>query len=145
MALGIIGGLAVTVWVFPFVAFGGFIVVAYNSGLWNGRFHSDIWFAVAWGAFPALTAYWVQAETLTIPACLVAAGCFAFSLAQRTLSTEVRNIRRRTLRLEGSRETTDGRVLRLDRASVIAAPERALVLMSVTAVVLAAGLLAARY
>ena len=138
VALGILGGLAVTLWIFPFVAFGGFIVVAYNSGLWKDRFHSDIWFAVAWGGFPPLTAYWVQAESLTASACLVAAGCFAFSLAQRALSTQVRNIRRRTIRLEGSLETTDGTVLRLERAVIIAAPERALGLMSVTAVVLAA-------
>ena len=145
VALGILGGLAVTLWIFPFVAFGGFIVVAYNSGLWKDRFHSDIWFAVAWGGFPPLTAYWVQAESLTASACLVAAGCFAFSLAQRALSTQVRNIRRRTIRLEGSLETTDGTVLRLERAVIIAAPERALGLMSVTAVVLAAGVLVARY
>ena len=145
VVLGVVGGLAGTVWTLPFVGFGGFIVVAYNLGLWNGRFHSDVWFALTWGAFPAITSYWVQAETLTAPACLLAVGCFAFSLAQRTLSTQVRNIRRRTVRLEGSMETSDGQVLGLDRSSIIAAPERALGLLSVTAVVLAAGLLAARY
>ena len=40
-----------------FVAFGGFIVAAYNLELGGGRFHDTFWFALAWGAFPALTAY----------------------------------------------------------------------------------------
>ena len=33
---------------------GAFIVVAYNLELFGGRFHTDFWFALAWGAFPAL-------------------------------------------------------------------------------------------
>lgn len=145
VALGIISGLTGTIWTFPFVAFGGFIVIAYNLELWKGRFHSDIWFAAAWGAFPAITSYWVQAETLTAASCLLALGCFAFSLSQRTLSTEVRNIRRHTRVLRGSMETWEGQVVQLSRFSIIAAPERALGLLSVTAMVLAAGLLVARY
>ena len=49
---------------FPFIAAGAFIVVAYNLELFGGRFHTDFWFAAAWGAFPALTAYWANAVSL---------------------------------------------------------------------------------
>ena len=42
-------------WLLAFVAFGAFIVVAYNLELFGGAFHSDLWFALAWGAFPVLT------------------------------------------------------------------------------------------
>ena len=40
---------------------GGFAVVAYNLELFGGRFHTDFWFAAAWGAFPALTGWWSNA------------------------------------------------------------------------------------
>ena len=46
----------------PFVVVGRFIVFAYNLELFGGRFHSDVWFALAWGAFPVLTAYFGAAE-----------------------------------------------------------------------------------
>ena len=45
----------------PFVVAGAFCVVAYNLELFGGRFHTDFWFAAAWGAFPALTGFWVNA------------------------------------------------------------------------------------
>ena len=45
----------------PFVVAGAFLVLAYNLELFGGRFHTDFWFAAAWGAFPALTGYWVNA------------------------------------------------------------------------------------
>ena len=34
--------------------------VAYNLELLGGRFHTDFWFAAAWGAFPALTGWLVN-------------------------------------------------------------------------------------
>ena len=45
----------------PFVAAGVFLVLAYNLELFGGRFHTDFWFAAAWGAFPAATSYWANA------------------------------------------------------------------------------------
>ena len=44
----------------PFVLAGAFLVLAYNLELFGGRFHTDFWFAAAWGAFPALTGCWVE-------------------------------------------------------------------------------------
>ena len=73
---------------------GAFIVVAYNLELFGGAFHSDLWFALAWGAFPVLTAYFASAERLRGEAVAAAAFAVFASLAQRTLSTQVRYARR---------------------------------------------------
>ena len=144
MALGAVAGLVVTVWIIPFVASGGFIVVAYNLGLWHGRFHSDFWFAFAWGALPALTSYWINSLNMNVAVALLAAGCFTLSLAQRTLSTQVRTIRRKTLSVAGTMQMADGSIIEFDSSSMISVPEQALQLLSLTIVVFATGLLTFR-
>jgi ABC-type branched-subunit amino acid transport system permease subunit len=108
VGIGAVGMATVSLSLAVFVAAGAFIVVAYNLELFGGRFHSDTWFAVAWGAFPALTSYWANALTLRPPGVAVAAGCFALSLAQRRLSTPVRELRRRTLSVRGTQTLVDG-------------------------------------
>ena len=37
------------------VAVGAFLVPAYNLELLGGRFHRDLWFGLAWGAFALRT------------------------------------------------------------------------------------------
>ena len=76
IGIGVLASLAISLWAVSFVLFGGFMVVAYNLELFGGKFHSDAWFAVAWGAFPALTGYWANAERLDFQALLIAAACF---------------------------------------------------------------------
>jgi hypothetical protein len=93
-AIGIVVASRSTWWLLVFVALGAFIVVAYNLELFGGMFHSDIWFALAWGAFPVLTAYFASAERLRAEAVVAAAFAVLASLAQRTLSTQVRVARR---------------------------------------------------
>src|SRR4051812_7296788 len=102
MAIGIAGAATVSLGLVPFIAAGGFIVVAYNLELFGGRFHSDFWFAAAWGAFPALTGYWINALEFRLQGLAVAAGCFMLSVGQRRLSTPVRELRRRTVSVTGS-------------------------------------------
>jgi hypothetical protein len=127
-----------------FVVVGGFIVVAYNLELFGGAFHSDVWFALAWGAFPALTANWANTLSFSIPSVLVAGGCFALSLAQRALSTPVRELRRRVVSVRGTLEYADGTTSPIDAAYVRAGPERALKAMSVGLPLVATGLVALR-
>jgi hypothetical protein len=93
-AIGVAVAAGSTWWLLSFVAFGAFVAVAYNLELFDGAFHSDLWFAVAWGAFPVLTAYFAAAERLRVEALAAAAAALLVSLAQRTLSTEVRFARR---------------------------------------------------
>jgi hypothetical protein len=126
LAIGVGAAAAWGWWLLAFVAVGGFLVPAYNLELFGGRFHSDLWFGLAWGAFPLLTAYFAQAQTLRAPALLAAVFATALSLAQRTLSTVVRAVRR------------DG------ASGEIAAPEAALRALTVAACTLAAALVVLR-
>ena len=128
-AIGIAAALAWTPWLLIFVAAGAFIVVAYNLELFGGAFHTDLWFGVAWGAFPLLAAYFVMAETLTPEALLAATFALLASLAQRTLSTEVRDIRRRGL----------------GEVAMLKTPETALRLLSLAMVSLGAALVVLRF
>ncbi len=92
--IGLVVAARSTWWLSAFVAFGAIVVVAYNLELAGGLLHSDVWFAAAWGAFPALTAYFASAQRLRGEAVLAAAFAFLTSLAQRRLSTPAREARR---------------------------------------------------
>ncbi|HEY7281028.1 MAG TPA: hypothetical protein VID47_05470 [Actinomycetota bacterium] len=144
VALGIIGAARVTWWLLACVGFGAFIVLAYNLELFGGRFHGDWWFAIAWGAFPALTAYLAQTGTIRVEAVLVAGACLLLSVAQRTLSTPVRRLRRRTAAVAGQIVLDDGTVLPIDEGALRAAPELALRAIAYALSLLALGLVVAR-
>ncbi|MDX6617493.1 MAG: hypothetical protein QOD60_2584 [Solirubrobacterales bacterium] len=132
-----------------FVVAGAFLVPAYNLELAGGRFHSDFWFAAAWGAFPALTSWWANTLSLAHPdqvaaGLLVAAGCFGLSVAQRRLSTPVRELRRKTASVSGEQRLDDGTSVSLSAEALAAPLDGALRAMSWAVVALAAGLVALR-
>lgn len=143
-AVGIAVALDYSLWVLPLVAVGAFLVPAYNLELAGGRFHSDLWFAFAWGAFPVVTGYVACAGTLRAPAVIAAAWAAALSLAQRQLSTSVRHVRRDVVRMTGDLELADGRRETVTPDVLIAAPEAALRLLAVATVLVAAALVAVR-
>jgi len=136
IALGIAGVLVASPWLLPFIAFGVFMVPAYNLEWFQGRFHSDLWFALAWGVFPFLTGYWVSAETLQWSALAGGVAVFAFSLAQRTLSSRVRILRRKARSVRGTITYADGSTQEIDRQELIAPDERALMLLALAVVAL---------
>ena len=124
IAIGI-GAAAAWGWgLLVFVGAGAVIVPAYNLEL---AFHTDWGFALCWGAFPALTGYFVEAQTLRLEALAAAGYAVALSLAQRALSTPVREARRQ-------RSTTEG----------TEALERALRLLVCASTLIAVALVAAR-
>jgi hypothetical protein len=125
-----IGVVAASAWgwgLLAFVAVGALLVPAYNLELWGGALHTDLGFAAAWGAFPALTGYFVEAQTLRGEAVAAALYAMLLSAAQRALSTPVRRARR-------EHATTEG----------VAPLERALRLLGWAAVALACALVLAR-
>jgi hypothetical protein len=144
VAIGIASALAWTLWLLPFVAFGGFILVAYNLELFGGWFHTDLWFALAWGAFPLLTGYFVVAEELRAEALLAAGFAALLSHAQRLLSTPVRHVRRRVQRVSGTMELHDGTREQVNEETLLRPPERALQVLAAAAVALAAALVVLR-
>ena len=142
--LGVHGMFLVSPWFAAFIAVGAFLVLAYNLELFGGAFHTDLWFALGWGAFAALTGAFAQSGRITIAAVLVAVACAALSAAQRTLSTPVRRLRRSTLEVTGTLTLRDGSREQLDAEKLRSAPEAALRLLSLAMPLLAVGLLAAR-
>jgi hypothetical protein len=142
--IGLVGAGVITPWLLVFVAFGAFIAPAYNLEWFRGKFHSDFWFASAWGVFPFITAYYVSAERLEAPVLFGAAAVFALSLAQRTLSRRVRTVRREVRAIEGRVVYVDGGVEDIDRRWAVGVDERALMLIAAAMGTLALALLAAR-
>jgi hypothetical protein len=144
LAIGVAGAVVVTPWLIPFVIAGAVFVPAYNLELIGGRLHGDTWFAVGWGAFPALTGYFIEARAIGLPGVLVALACLLLSVAQRRLSTPARELRRRTVSVTGARESTAGDSEPLTRAGMLAPLDGALQALAVAIVVLACAVLAAR-
>jgi hypothetical protein len=143
-AIGVVGAVTVSVTLVPFVLAGAFLAVAYNLELFGGRFHTDLWFALAWGGFPALTGFWVCALRFEPAGVIVAAACVALSVAQRRLSTPARELRRRTVAISGEQRLDDGAVVRLDAQRLAAPLDGALAMISLGIVLLAAGLVTLR-
>lgn len=144
VGIGFLGAAVVSWWLVAFIAFGAFIVWVYNLEAFGGAFHSGLWFAVGWGAFPALTAYFAQTETIRVEAILVAAACAALSAVQRVLSTPVRMLRRRTRSVSGRIVLEDGEEIDLTEESLRAVPEGALRIISGAVVLLALASIVAR-
>lgn len=144
VAIGAAGAVLVNPWIGAFVAAGAFIVVAYNLELFGGRFHGDKWFALAWGSFPLLTGFFAAAERLNGPAVVAAAFAFALSLAQRRLSSRVRDVRRRVTSVGGEVARRDGSTQRLSAADLMDVEEAALRAMAAATVALAAALVMMR-
>jgi heme O synthase-like polyprenyltransferase len=142
VAIGVASALVWTPWLLAFVAVGGFLVPAYNLELFGGRFHSNLWFGIAWGAFPVLTGYFVMAERVDPEAVLAAIAALFLSLAQRQLSTQVRTVRRRVRAVGGTVAYCDGSEEEITRDTLKRAPELALRTMTLATITLAAALIA---
>jgi hypothetical protein len=143
-AIGVAVAVGFSLWILPLIAVGAFLVPAYNLELFGGRFHSDLWFAIAWGAFPVVTAYVACAGTIRAAGLVAAAWATVLSLAQRRLSTPVRRNRRAVVAVTGELELNDGGRETVTREMLVAAPETALKLLAAATVLLAAALVAFR-
>ena len=61
----------------------GLLLAAAYALEWSRWVHSNLGFALAWGAFPVLVGYWAQTESLSLAVVVIAAAATAFSMAQR--------------------------------------------------------------
>ncbi len=127
-AIGVATALETNLWLLTFVGAGAFIAVAYNLELFGGRFHGTLWFALGWGALPVLATFFAAADAIRGEAVLGAVFAVLVSWVQRVLSTPVRSQRRQEGRL----------------TAVGMEAERALRLLSVAMVALAAALILLR-
>ena len=145
VALGVVAA-ATTIGpgLYAFIATGIALALFYPLELAGGRLHSDLWFAVAWGAFPVLTACYASGGSITSAAVVGAVYAVALSYAQRVLSTWVRMLRRRTDTVHGEISLTSGERIPLDRGRLIAAPEAALQWLTAVAILASVAALASR-
>ena len=143
-AIGVAVAISRDLWLLLFVAVGTLLVVAYNLELFGGRLHNNLTFALAWGAFPLLTAYFASAETIRVEAVLAAAFAALLSHAQRLLSTPVRDLRRRVTAVSGTMLLGGGGARPIDRETMLRAPEQALRTLAAAVVALALALIAFR-
>ena len=106
-----------------FVISGALLVVLYAFEV--PPVHSDVGFALAWGAFPVVTVAFATGGH-PVPTALAALGATLLSLAQRRLSTRSRTIRRRAVEVSGEIVYSDGSHETIEARTLIAVPEAAL-------------------
>jgi hypothetical protein len=140
VVLGVAGVSRVGIALVPFIIVGPLLAIAYNAELFGGLIHTDVGFAASWGAFPVLVGYVAQADGLALAPLLAAGGAFALSLAQRSLSTPARQLRRRVRAVEGTVAFKDGSVRVLDVKGLLAPLEATLRALTWAVVALATAL-----
>jgi hypothetical protein len=144
VALGVAGVVVVGVGLVPFIAAGVLFVFAYNLELLGGRLHGDFWFALSWGAFPVLTAYFAQTGRLSAGAVLAAGAAYGLSYGQRALSTPARLVRRRASSVSGTIAFLDGSQVDVDEGTLLHPLELGLRSFSWGVLLLGLGLVAAK-
>jgi hypothetical protein len=94
-------------WVFALLE--GFFVFAYNLEWFDGRFHSDGWFALSWGALPLLAGQVMQTNSISLPSLLLAAAMALFSTVEIKASRPYKELRRKGPDLTDGERATMGR------------------------------------
>jgi hypothetical protein len=145
VVLGVVGLFLVSPYLAFFIVAGVTIALGYNLELFHGRLHSDLVFALGWGAFPLLTAYFAQHTTLSIAALLAASFAAFASQTQRELSAPARDIRRRTASIDGRQVLLDGTTVPITESSMLGPLERALRALCYASIALALSLLYIRF
>ncbi len=73
----------------------GFFVFAYNLEWFQGRLHTDGWFAFSWGFLPPLAGYMIQTNALSLTAFFVALSMAFFSLVEIKASRPYKDLKKR--------------------------------------------------
>jgi demethylmenaquinone methyltransferase / 2-methoxy-6-polyprenyl-1,4-benzoquinol methylase len=142
IAIGLVGATMFGPLFLLFVIGGASIVVLY--GFEVPFVHSDVGFAIGWGAFPvAATAYATGAHP--VPTALAAFAAALLSMTQRRLSTRARSIRRRAVSVSGEIVYSDGSKESIDARGLIGAAEGALSILWLAIFAVSLAVLLARW
>jgi len=142
VALGLVATTMLGPLFLLFVIGGPAIVLAY--GFEVPFVHSDLGFALGWGAFPVVTTAFATGAH-PVPTALAALAATLLSLAQRRLSTRARSIRRRAVSMSGEIVYADGSREAIDTRSLIGAPEGALSILWLAVFAVTLAMLLARW
>ena len=110
----------------------GFFVFAYNLEWFSGRFHTDAWFAVSWGALPVLAGYVMQTNRISVSSVVMALAMGLFATLEIKASRPYKELKRRGLQLGE------------DERALVRRYETLLQCVSLGVLLLGAGLLLAR-
>ncbi len=130
VAIGLYYAWKVSYWLLFFIATESFFALAYNLEWFKGRFHTDLWFSISWGALPFLTSYFINAVTITLESLVMAAVLSGTAAIEITLSRWIKTFRRGK-DVEGL-VLSDGTKLHVSTLELIASPQRALKLIVCT-------------
>jgi hypothetical protein len=72
----------------------GFFLLAYNFELWNGRFHTNFWFAVSWGALPVAAGYVIMTNSFGVLPAVAAAAAAVASYAEIRISRPYKELKK---------------------------------------------------
>jgi hypothetical protein len=93
----------VSPWLGLIAAAEGFFLFAYNLEWFDGRFHTDISFAVSWGALPVLAGYVLQTNALSLSAVVLASATGMLSLVEIKASRPYKALKRQPRRTDVER------------------------------------------
>jgi hypothetical protein len=73
----------------------GFFVFAYNLEWFQGKFHTDPWFAFSWGFLPVLAGYIMQTNKISMEALTLAVAMAFFSMVEIKASRPYKDLKQR--------------------------------------------------
>ena len=79
----------------------GFFVFAYNLELFEGRFHTDGWFAFSWGMLPVIAGYMMQTNQVSVAVIVVAIAMGSLSYVEIAASRPYKELKREIRLTEG--------------------------------------------
>lgn len=145
VVLGVVGVFLVSPYLVVFIVIGVTLAVGYNLELFNSRLHTGVVFALGWGGFPVLTAYFAEHTSISVTAIVAAVYASLVAQTQRHLSSFARSLRRQTASLEGHRTMHDGTVEPVTEETILTPLEHALSSLCWASSALAVALLALRF
>lgn len=140
--LAVIGSFVISPWLLVWATCGALLATGYALEF-HPALHSDLGFALSWGAFPVLVGFWAQAERLGAGILLMATTMTLLSLAQRALSKDARFVRRSVATVSVEFEVA-GQCKRWPRERLLTSWELPLQLLAASVVTLAVALLVLR-
>lgn len=94
LAVGIYYAITVAPLLWPLGFAELFFLFSYNMELFGGRFHTNFWFALSWGALPVLSGYVIQSNQLGLASLAAAAFGFATALVEARASRPYKALKR---------------------------------------------------
>jgi hypothetical protein len=124
-AIGIYYMIVYVALLWPIALVEGFFLLAYNLEWFRGRFHTDLWFAVSWGALPVLAGYVMQTNRLSPAVLFMALAMALVSVVEIKASRPYKELKRQaqasslTRPLESILKAISGATLALALAMVL--------------------------